>query len=215
MENADKDLTEIENQLRALAAADHAARPEDAALLARLCEKADAACGHRPLRPWYRSPMLWRSAAALALLAALPSLWVMMQPGTEQARVVVTKQESAPAPGPCAIAVAEPPAEFGALPAAGGGVPAPAAIAMNDFEAPPVDAVACAEETVQEMATESAVAVNTAYTPMPQDRCAGLAAPKATAARAKKRAAAPTPGVGVRLKQFTDMARKFLRLPAP
>lgn len=211
MENADKDLTEIENQLRALAAADHAARPEDAELLARLCEKADAACGHRPLRPWYRSPLLWRGAAALALLAALPSLWVMMQPGAEQARVVVTKQESSPMP--CAIAVAESPPEFDALPAAGGS--APTAIAANDFDAPPVDAIACAEEAVPESAPAIAVAVNTAYTPMPQDRCAGAPKPKVAAAGGKKRAAASPTGVGARLKQFTDSARSYIAPPAP
>lgn len=89
MEHADKELKELEDMLRALAAQDRAGHAEDAALLARLCSTADTACRRARLRPWYRSPMVWRSAAALALLVALPSLWVWLQPHGEQRAVAV------------------------------------------------------------------------------------------------------------------------------
>lgn len=75
MEDADKELLDIENMLRTLAAEDAAGREQDAELLARLCDKADAACRRASRRPWYRSRTLWRSAAALAVLAVVPVLW--------------------------------------------------------------------------------------------------------------------------------------------
>lgn len=80
MENADNDLKDIEDELRALAAADRTPRAQDAALLARLAEKADCAYHRRSLRPWYRSPMLWRGAAALVLLALIPFIWQSLHP---------------------------------------------------------------------------------------------------------------------------------------
>ena len=79
MEDADKELKEIETMLRALAAEDRAGHPQDAAMLARLTDKADAVCSRGTLRPWYRSPILWRSAAALVLLAMVPVLWQGLQ----------------------------------------------------------------------------------------------------------------------------------------
>lgn len=79
MEDADKELKEIETMLRALAAEDRAGHPQDAAMLARLTDKADAVCSRSTLRPWYRSPILWRSAAALVLLAMVPVLWQGLQ----------------------------------------------------------------------------------------------------------------------------------------
>lgn len=75
MEDADKELQKVEEMLRALAAEDLAEPAQDATLLARLREKADAACRRHRLRPWYRSRILWRSAAVLLLLAAIPALW--------------------------------------------------------------------------------------------------------------------------------------------
>lgn len=75
MEDADKELRKIENLLRTLAAEDAAGRAQDAELLARLCDKADAACRRASRRPWYRSRTLWRSAAALAVLAVVPVFW--------------------------------------------------------------------------------------------------------------------------------------------
>lgn len=75
MEDADKELRKIENMLRTLAAEDAAGRAQDAELLARLCDKADAACRRASRRPWYRSRTLWRSAAALAVLAVVPVFW--------------------------------------------------------------------------------------------------------------------------------------------
>lgn len=89
MENADKDLKDIEDALRALAAADRTPRAQDAALLARLVEKADCAYLRRSLRSWYRSPMLWRSVAALVLLAAIPFIWQSLHPVEERGGVAV------------------------------------------------------------------------------------------------------------------------------
>ncbi len=89
MENADKDLKDIEDELRALAAADRPPRAQDAALLARLAEKADSACHRCSLRPWYRSPVLWRGAAALVLLAAIPFIWQSLYPAGVRGGVAV------------------------------------------------------------------------------------------------------------------------------
>ena len=102
MEHADKELKELEDMLRALAAEDRAGHAEDAALLTRLCDAADTACRRERLRPWYRSHMVWRSAAALALLVALPSLWVWLQPHGERNAVAV----AAPVPDTKAVSVA-------------------------------------------------------------------------------------------------------------
>lgn len=77
MENAEDHLSDIETQLRALAAADAAPRAEDAALLARLMAKADAAAAAATPTPWYRRATLWRTIAAcvpLALVAGLSAI---------------------------------------------------------------------------------------------------------------------------------------------
>lgn len=98
MEDADKELRKIENMLRTLAAEDAAGRAQDAELLARLCDKADAACRLAPRRPWYGSRTLWRSAAALAVLAVVPVLWPWGQaPETpkEEARVATVVEQPA------------------------------------------------------------------------------------------------------------------------
>ncbi|MBR5214283.1 MAG: hypothetical protein IKV92_08495 [Akkermansia sp.] len=90
MEDADKELKEIETMLRALAAEDRAGHPQDAAMLARLTDKADAVCSRSTLRPWYRSPILWRSAAALVLLAMVPVLWQGLQEPVSRGPLVHT-----------------------------------------------------------------------------------------------------------------------------
>lgn len=96
MEDADKELLDIENMLRTLAAEDAAGRAQDAELLARLCHKADAACRRATKRPWYCSRTLWRSAAALAVLAVVPVLWPWLQAPENQkeaARVVTVVEQ--------------------------------------------------------------------------------------------------------------------------
>lgn len=69
MENAEDHLSDIETQLRALAAADAAPRAEDAALLERLMAKADAAAAAATRKPWYRSAGFWRGCAACIPIA--------------------------------------------------------------------------------------------------------------------------------------------------
>ena len=115
MENADNDLKDIEDELRALAAADRTPRAQDAALLARLAEKADCAYHRRSLRPWYRSPMLWRGAAALVLLALIPFIWQSLHPVEGRGGVAVAAPVKAAQAAtleitaePQVVAVAEP-----------------------------------------------------------------------------------------------------------
>lgn len=74
MENAEQDLKELETELRMLAKQELCRREEDAALLARLMERADAVCRARSARPWYRHRAVWGSAAAIAIFAVLPIL---------------------------------------------------------------------------------------------------------------------------------------------
>ena len=145
MEHADKELKELEDMLRALAAEDRAGHAEDAALLTRLCDAADTACRRDRLRPWYRSPMVWRSAAALALLVALPSLWVWLQPHGERN----------------AVAVAAPVPDTKAEPGAGVVAVCVAACGEDDY------AAAMATLTPESVAEPAAVAVVDAL-PQPQ-----------------------------------------------
>ena len=109
MENADNDLKDIEDELRALAAADRTPRAQDAALLARLAEKADCAYHRRSLRPWYRSPMVWRGAAALVPAPVKAAQDATLEITAEPQVVAVADMGPAALPvAPAAIAVAEP-----------------------------------------------------------------------------------------------------------
>lgn len=237
MENADEDLTKIEDELRALAAADRASRPEDAALLARLCERADAACEPRTLRPWYRSPMMWRSAAALALLAALPALWQFaVQPDSRHSAITKAELQSESAP---MLATAAMPM-VDALPEAGGGVPEFAT--QLETESAPMAVAALTEEMSQESvpACEAAVAVccggantnaadaglavpQTAPTAMAvnmpsrfamHDRCApAVPKSKERVQKASKRVAPRS--VQERLKYYATALKKILESAAP
>ena len=147
MEDADKELKEIEDMLRALAAEDRAGRAEDAALLARLCHTADSACRHPGLRPWYRSPMLWRSAAVLALLVALPSLWVWLQAPAERNSVA----RHATVAADTVTLAAETTAESAAVRAAGQVPPAVAVVTLAPemvAESAAVAVVDCGPPTV-------------------------------------------------------------------
>lgn len=93
MENAEDQLTDIETQLRALAAVDATPRAEDAALLERLMAKADAAAAPAP---WYRRAALWRKVAVcvpLALVAGISALAVLHYLPLQDARSALKKQE--------------------------------------------------------------------------------------------------------------------------
>lgn len=96
MENAEDQLTDIETQLRALAAVDATPRAEDAALLERLMAKADAAAAAAAPAPWYRRAALWRKVAVcvpLALVAGISALAVLHYPPLQDARSALKKQE--------------------------------------------------------------------------------------------------------------------------
>ena len=71
MEEAEQELKELEAELRSLAAHELRPREEDAALLARLMEQADAACRPRAAKPWYSRYSTWGASAAVACLAVL------------------------------------------------------------------------------------------------------------------------------------------------
>lgn len=74
MDDMNRDLSAIEQELQALAAQGRKPQADDAALLERLARRADAICEPRRTKPWYRSPA-WRCAAVLALLAVPSALW--------------------------------------------------------------------------------------------------------------------------------------------
>lgn len=96
MENAEDQLTDIETQLRALAAVDATPRAEDAALLERLMAKADAAAAAAAPAPWYRRAALWRKVAVcvpLALVAGISALAVLHYLPLQDARSALKKQE--------------------------------------------------------------------------------------------------------------------------
>lgn len=96
MENAEDQLTDIETQLRALAAVDAPPRAEDAALLERLMAKADAAAAAAAPAPWYRRAALWRKVAVcvpLALVAGISALTVLHYLPLQDARSALRKQE--------------------------------------------------------------------------------------------------------------------------
>lgn len=96
MENAEDQLTDIETQLRALAAVDATPRDEDAALLERLMAKADAAAATAAPAPWYRRAALWRKVAVcvpLALVAGISALAVLHYLPLQDARSALKKQE--------------------------------------------------------------------------------------------------------------------------
>lgn len=96
MENAEDQLTDIETQLRALAAVDATPRAEDAALLERLMAKADAAAAAAAPAPWYRRAALWRKVAVcvpLALVAGISALAVLHYLPLQDARSALRKQE--------------------------------------------------------------------------------------------------------------------------
>lgn len=120
MEPADEDLTDIETQLRELAAQDRA-RPEDADLLARLMQQADAAFGSPRRRrrfPWLQVSAL---AAGVAVLATVPFWWF-----GQEASIAAGSAENPPAAGAAAapvLAVAELAPAGDALPQAACGMP--------------------------------------------------------------------------------------------
>lgn len=96
MENAEDQLTDIETQLRALAAVDATPRAEDAALLERLMAKADAAAAAAAPAPWYRRAALWRKVAVcvpLALVAGISALAVLHYLPLQDARSALRKQK--------------------------------------------------------------------------------------------------------------------------
>lgn len=96
MENAEDQLTDIETQLRALAAVDATPSAEDAALLERLMAKADAAAAAAAPAPWYRRAALWRKVAVcvpLALVAGISALAVLHYLPLQDARSALSKQE--------------------------------------------------------------------------------------------------------------------------
>ncbi|MBE6417928.1 MAG: hypothetical protein E7033_05625 [Akkermansiaceae bacterium] len=123
MEPADEDLTDIETQLRELAAQDRA-RPEDADLLARLMQQADAAFGSPRRRrrfPWLQVSAL---VAGVAVLATVPFWWF-----GQEAPIAAGSAENPPAAGAAAapvLAVAELAPAGDALPQAACGMPADA-----------------------------------------------------------------------------------------
>lgn len=136
MEEAEQELKELEAELRSLAAHELRPREEDAALLARLMERADAACCPRAAKPWYSRYSTWGASAAVACLAVLfifAQAWYSTEP------VVSALQEGTSIPRqhksePCSlVAVDSIPAqiqELPQMPLVAGGAPAPAPVAV-------------------------------------------------------------------------------------
>ena len=103
METAEDQFSDIETQLRALAAADATPRAEDAALLERLMAKADAAAATATPTPWYRRAALWRKMAAcvpLALVAGISALAMLHYLPLQAERSAHVKQTAEEPPTP-------------------------------------------------------------------------------------------------------------------
>lgn len=158
MEPADEDLSAIETQLRELAAQDRAHRTEDADLLARLMQQADAACScprQRVRIPWLPVSAI---AAGVAVLVFMPFWWF----GQEPSSVADSAERSSAAGVPIApvLAVAElaPVVEpLPVSPALGGGAsPASYDVLPQVVAVLPSDAVAVFKEEVSsEVVAES------------------------------------------------------------
>lgn len=165
MDNMNRELSAIEQELQALAAQGRVPRADDAALLERLVQRADALCAApRSARPWYRSPA-WRCAAALVLLAVPGTLWwFASSPQAASPSGILTKQASR------AIAVQELPTPCAAEPTALAGEMVCGLPECAPEHAPAVAAIDLLDEPV----SESAIAVATysggtnAAHPMPQ-----------------------------------------------
>lgn len=98
MEEAEQELKELEAELRSLAAHELRPREEDAALLARLMERADAACCPRAAIPWYRRYSTWGASAAVACIAVL---FVYAQVWYSSESVVSVRPLDTPTPAQC------------------------------------------------------------------------------------------------------------------
>lgn len=164
MDDMNRDLSAIEQELQALAAQGRKPQADDAALLERLARRADAICEPRRAKPWYRSPA-WRCAAVLALLAVPGTLWwFASSPQAASPSGVLTKQASR------AIAVQELPTLCAAEPTALAGEMGCGMPECAPEHAPAVAAIDLLDEPVSESAMAVATysgGTNAAHT-MPQ-----------------------------------------------
>lgn len=102
MEEAEQELKELEAELRSFAAHELRPREADAALLARLMQRADAACRPRAVKPWYSRYSTWGASAAVACLAVMfvfVQVWYSAEPFVEVSRTSEAppqQQSSAP-----------------------------------------------------------------------------------------------------------------------